>query len=100
MSGPMEGGSGKNQDRSINKQGEHEGRARIDGCKLDSFTSAFRGLLEFSRLHNGRVQIQVVRHHSGPKDADADIQHSLVCDDVWPRNEPKRDPYNAWLGKN
>ena len=79
---------------------EHERRARIDSCKLDRFAPAFRRLVEFSRLHNGRVQIQVVRHYGGSKNTDADVKHFLVCDDVWTRDKPKRNPYNVWFGKN
>src|SRR5262249_4831468 len=100
MAGPMESGSRKNQDRSINKQGEHERRARINSCKLDSFASAFRRLLEFARLHNRRVQIQVVRHHRGSKDTNANIKHFLVCDDVWPGDKTERNADKAWSGKN
>src|SRR4051812_49232115 len=99
MSRPMESRRGKNQDRGIDEQREHERRARIDGCKCDSFAPAYWCLLEFSGLHNGRVQIQVMRHHSRPKDTDANIKHSLVRDDMWPRDKPKRNPHNAWLGK-
>src|SRR6476620_6790080 len=99
MPGPMESGRGKNQDRGVNEQCEHERRARIDSCKLNGFAPAIRCLLEFPRLHNGRVQIQVVRHHGGPKDTDTDIKHSLVCDDMWTRDKPKRHPYYARLRK-
>src|SRR5215472_8986228 len=77
MPGPMESSRRKNQDRRIDKQREYERPARIDGCKFDSFASAFRCLLEFPRLHDRRMQIQVVRHHGGSKDADADVKHGL-----------------------
>src|SRR6476661_5559748 len=99
MPGPMESGRGKNQDRGVNEQREHERRARIDSCKLNSFAPAIWCLLEFPRLHNGRVQIQVVRHYGSPKDTDADVKHSLVCDHMCPRDKAKRHPYNAWLRK-
>ena len=34
-----------------------------------------------ARLHDRRVQIQVVRHHGGAEDADGDVEHVAVADD-------------------
>ena len=95
----MESGGRKNQDRSINEQREHERRARIDGGKLDSFAPAFRRLLEFPRLHDGRVQIKIVRHHGGAKDTDADVKHFLICDTCGPGINPSATPTMLGLEK-
>ena len=36
---------------------------RIDGGELDRLALALRRLLELPRLHDGRMQIEIMRHH-------------------------------------
>ena len=55
---------------------------RIDGGKLDRLAFAFRRLLEFARLHDRRMQIEIMRHHRRADDADADVKHLLVRDNL------------------
>ena len=51
--------------------------ARVDRGELDRLAFAFRRLLEFARLHDGGMQIEIVRHHGRADDADADVEHRL-----------------------
>src|SRR5439155_11508010 len=60
---PVEGGGREYQDCPVYEQSEHERNTRIDRGELDRFAFAFERLLELASLHNGRVQVKVMRHH-------------------------------------
>ena len=34
-----------------------------------------------ARLHDGRMKIQIMRHHGRPEDADGDVEHARIGDD-------------------
>ena len=61
---------------------------------------AFRGLLEFARLHDGGMQVKIVRHNRRADDADADVKHLLIRDDVRPRHESEHHADEAGFGKD
>src|SRR4029077_19543584 len=88
------------QDRAVDEQSEHERRTGIDGGELDCLAPALRRLLELARLHNGRVQVEIMRHHGRAKNADADVKHFLICEDAWIGNKPEEDTGRAGLGKD
>jgi len=52
MTGSMKRGCGENENRAVNKEREHEGDSRIDGCEFDRLAFALGRLLEHPRLHN------------------------------------------------
>src|SRR5205823_2029480 len=97
---PMENRGCQYQDRAVDEQSEHECGAGVDGGKLDRLAPALRRLLELAGLHDGRVQVKIMRHHSRAKNADADVKHLLICDDAWIGNKPQENPSRAWLGKD
>src|SRR4030095_16411688 len=85
---PMENRGRQYQDRAVDEQSEHERPAGVDGGELDRLAPALRRLLELARLHDGRVQVKIMRHHGRAKNADADVKHFLICDDAWIGNKP------------
>jgi hypothetical protein len=42
-------------------------------------------------LHDGAVQIEIVRHDGGAQDSDRDVEHGRVGDDFAARNQPQTD---------
>src|SRR5439155_8128897 len=96
---PVEGGGREYQDCPVDEQSEHERNTRIDRGELDRFAFAFERLLELASLHNGRVQVKVMRHHGRTKDADADIEHSRICNNVRTGNKSEQDAGNAGFGE-
>ena len=78
VSGPMKDGSRENENGGVDKKGEHEGEAGIDGGEFDRLAFSFRRPLEIARLHDGRVQIEVMRHDGCAQDADAHVEHILI----------------------
>src|SRR5438046_9304798 len=97
---PMENRGCQYQDRAVDEQSEHKRGARIEGGELDRLAPALRRLLELARLHDGRVQVKIMGHHSRAKNADADVKHFLICDDAWIGNKPQEDASRAGLGKD
>ena len=95
----MENGGREYQDCSVDEQSEHERNGRIDRGELDCFAFAFERLLELTSLHNGRVQVKVMRHYSRAKDADADIEHPLICDNVRSGNKAEQDAGQTGFGE-
>src|SRR5947207_14543153 len=100
MTGPVKGGSSQNQDRAVNEQSEHQGHGGIDGGKLDRLTFAPRCLLEFPRLHNGRMQIKIMRHHCRAQNTDADVEHLLIQDNARARDESESNSDDAGFREN
>ena len=90
MPGPMKHRRRQNQDRGIDEKREHQRAGRVDGREFDRLAFAFRRLLEFPRLHDRRMQIEIMRHDRGADDADADVKHLLVHDDVRTRNKTEQ----------
>ena len=52
-----------------------------------------------ARLHDRGVQIQVVRHHRRAEDADRDVQHRRVRQDLRARDEAGGDVAEVGLGQ-
>src|SRR5690349_14900280 len=100
MAGPMENGRSQNQDRRINKESEHERAGRVDTGVFDGFAFALRSLLELARLHDRRVEVKIVRHHRRSNDADADVKHFLVRDDVRAGHKTEYHADKVWFGKD
>ena len=73
MPGPMESSCREHEDRAIDKQGKHERDTRVDGGEFDRLASAHGRLLELPRLHDGRMQVEIVRHHGCANSANTDV---------------------------
>src|ERR1044071_8077863 len=46
------------------------------------------------------MQIKIMRHHGRAKNADADVKHSLICNDTWIGNKPEEDTGRAGFGED
>ena len=83
----VKGRGGEDQDCGIDGQGDRERDVGIDGGEPDGFLFAYLIKGVSSRLHDGGVQVEIVRHHRGAKDADGDEEFSGVGDNGRGRDE-------------
>src|SRR5439155_5077571 len=57
-------------------------------------------LLVFARLHNGGVQVKIVRHDRGAQNTNGDVKHVCVFDNLEPGDKATEDFCDVRLGKN
>ena len=84
---PMERAAGEDHDGGVDQQGEAERQRRVDRREADRFALARIGAPVAARLHDRRVQVEVVRHHRRADDADGEVEHRGVGDDARLRHE-------------
>ena len=65
----------KHQNRRVDEECDGQGHRGVDGVELDRAPDGRVILLQLAALHQGRVQVQVVRHYGGADDADGDVDH-------------------------
>ena len=55
-------------------------RAKVESIVANLIASRFPAgdALEIARLHDGGMQIEVMRHDGRAQDADADVEHILI----------------------
>ena len=75
----------------VDEEREHQRDRRIDRREPDRFALALVRVAVLPRLHDRRVQVQVVRHHGRAEDADGDVEHLRVPEDLRRRDEPADD---------
>ncbi len=100
VAGGIETGRRKDQDRGIDHQREHQRHGAVDGGKAQRLPLFRQGLAVVARLDDGRMQIQIVRHHRGPKDAQGQIEHGRVGHDFRRRRKAPdhRAPFRVCHG--
>ncbi len=54
---------------------EHQRDGRIDGGELDRLALLRHASAEAARLHDARMQIEIMRHHRGAENAEREIEH-------------------------
>jgi len=64
------------------------------------FAFALRRLLELACLHDRRVQVKIMRHNGRAQNADADVKHLLVHDDVRAGHKTAHYAQEIWFGKD
>src|SRR6266496_3280945 len=96
----MENGGCQDQDCPVDEQSEHKRGTGVNGGELDRLAPAFRRLLELARLHDGGVEVKIMRHYCRAQNADANVEHSRICDDAWIGNKPEEDTDRAGFGKD
>ena len=72
------------------KKAKRQRDRRVEEREAHRLALARRPSPRTPRLHDRRVQIQVVRHHRRAEDADGDVEHLAVGDDVRGRHEALR----------
>jgi hypothetical protein len=60
----------------------------VDRGKANGFADTDVGSIEPAGLHEGGVQVEVMRHHGRPEDADGQIKHGRVGDDIDAGDQP------------
>ena len=78
----VERGSGKDQDRGIDHQRKGQRNGAVPGGKFQGLPLVRKRVAIVAGLDDGGMQVQVMRHHGGPKDAKGKIQHVGIADDV------------------
>ena len=68
--------------------------ASVESMVANLMACAFTGGVQFiaAGLHDGRMQIQVVRHDGGAQNADRDVKHAGIGNDLRRRHESFGDP--------
>ena len=66
--------------------------ATVESIVANLIASRFAAgvLLEFARLHDGRMQIKIMRHDGRADDADGDVEHVLIFQDFRAGNEAEQ----------
>ena len=83
----MECCAGDNQNGGVDGQRKRERDGGIGKRIADRFPLALRCFFVLSRLHDAGVEIQIVRHDGRAEDADGDVEHIAVAEDLGARNE-------------
>lgn len=78
--GFVEGRGGEDQDRRIDQQRQGQRADGVDPGQLHRVLFAGEVFADQPGLYDRAVQVQVVRHHRGPEDADGQVQRRSVAD--------------------
>ena len=71
---------GEHHDRGVDHERDRQRQHRIDGVELNRLADRRLIRLERARLHQRRVEVQIVRHDGGADDADGDVDHSFLAE--------------------
>jgi hypothetical protein len=98
--GAVEGRGGDDQDGGVDEKREHERHGRVNGRELDGLAFALGRRLILARLHDGRMEVEIVRHHRGAEDAHGDKKHRRIRDDLELGREAAEHRHDAGFGEN
>ena len=87
---------GHDQNGRVDQKRAVHGDGRVGQVVLAGFDYRLPAARHVAALHQGRVQVQIVRHHRGAEDADGDVQ-LLAGQDVG--HKPRRNPRRRRLTK-
>ncbi len=85
----------QHHDGGVDEEGDGQGGDGINGIKPDGAADGGFVLLQLAALHQGRVQIKVVRHDGRPDDADGHVNHPGLTQ---ARRQPGRGPFPGSSG--
>src|SRR5689334_14091283 len=77
--------SGKNQNRRVYKECQVQSNGTIKEVQFQRPPDSFFISLDLSGLNQGRVEIQVVRHHGSPYDTDGDVEGGIIWN-MWDKS--------------
>ncbi len=80
--GAMKGCRRDDQDGGVHQQRNGQGHRAVNVAVAQGFAASLRRARVVPGLHNGRVQIQVMRHHRSAQDADGDVEHQRIVQDA------------------
>ena len=87
LAGLVKGRGRKDEDRGVDQQRQHERDRRIDGRKLDRLALGRQRVGDDARLHDGGVQVEIMRHHGRAENAHGEVEHLRVAHDLDRRRE-------------
>src|ERR1700733_3292691 len=90
----------EDQNGGVHKEGDGERDRGVDGVELQGAADRGVVLLQFAALHQGRVQIQIVRHDGGADDADGHVEHACLAKVRRQKCLAQLEEMRARLGKN
>ena len=82
VAGAVEHRRRHDEDRRVDEERRHQRDRRVDRREPDRLELARLRVEVLARLHDRRVQIQVVRHHRRAQDADRDVEHLGIAQDL------------------
>src|SRR4051812_29759971 len=78
------------ENRGVDEERKRERDGRVHERVAHGFTPTRSRLRVATRLHDRRMQIEIVRHHRRTENADRDVEHIAVANDFGSRNEARR----------
>src|SRR4029077_15879203 len=101
----VEGRGSEHENGGGDKKGKTQSECGIEDSVTNGFPPGAQGRPERARLHDAGVQIKIVRHNRGAKNAYGDIEHFAVAQDFGARDEadgrfaPKRMRPENFVGE-
>ena len=89
LPGAVEGGCREDQDRGVDEQRQHQRDRAVERGEADRLALARDIAVERAGLDDRGMQIEIMRHHGRPDDADRDIEHRRIGDDPGLRHETR-----------
>ena len=90
VAGAVERRRRHHEDRGVDEEREHQRDGGIDRREADRLAPALQRVAVLARLHDRGVQVEVVRHHRRAEDADRDVEHVRVAQDLGVRDEARQ----------
>ena len=76
------------QDRRVDQKREHQRHRAVDQRDVDGAPPGRLRAAILPGLHQRGMQVEVMRHHGGADDADADIEHAGIGQQRPVRRQP------------
>src|SRR5882672_5291586 len=86
----MEGGGTENEDGGVDEEREAESKCGIEDGVTEGFATLLRFGAEGARLHEAGEKIEIVGHDGGTEDADGNVEHFAIAEDLGVGNEATR----------
>src|SRR5689334_10425013 len=75
-------GRSEDENGCVDEECEAQGESRIENGVTDGLAALARFGTEGARLHEARMEIEIVRHNGGAEDTDCDVKHFAVTENV------------------
>ena len=98
MAGAVERRRRHDENRAVEEERRHQRDGRVDDREADRLLPALHVVAVLPRLHDRRVQVQVVRHDRRAENADRDVEHVGIANDLrcWATSPARRRSGRAW----
>jgi hypothetical protein len=100
VAGTMEGGGREDEDGGVDGEREHQRDGRVEGGEAQRLAFFGQGFPVGAGLHDAGVQVEVVRHHGRAQDAERQVEHLRVGDDLGGGREALDDRGPVGIGES